>query len=300
MLGELYLRTLIYSSYVIFGGISFGVLAPFVKLAYEKGIPTSDSVCLQFFVGFLLLFLINLMFVRYRMGAKTFIKLLLSGIPMALTTTFYYNSLQYLDASISIVLLFQYTWMGIIIELILDRVKPTWEKIGAAVILFVGSLFAVNIFGADVSSFPVIGFVWGLLSALSFTAFLYVSGRVANYVPALRKSLVMAFGAVIVIAFVFPVGDFASQGVSLPFVGLGLTLGLFGVVLPPLLFSLGIPVVGSGLGTILSSTELPTTMILSAIVVSEHVSFLQWFGIMIILSGIVLANYPVHRKEIRV
>src|SRR5690625_6040580 len=60
----------------------------------------------------------------------------------------------------------------------------------------------------------------------------------------------MAFGAVIVIAIAFPVTDFAQGGISWSFVGLGLLLGLFGVVLPPLLFSLGIPVVGSGLGTI--------------------------------------------------
>src|SRR5690625_6852610 len=82
----------------------------------------------------------------------------------------------------------------------------------------------------------------------------------------------MAFGAVIVIAIAFPVTDFAQGGISWSFVGLGVLLGLFGVVLPPLLFSLGIPVVGSRMGTILSSTELPTTMILSAIVVSEEVT----------------------------
>lgn len=291
------MRTLLYSFYVILGGISFGLLAPFVKLAYEHGIPTSDSVRLQFFVGFIIILLINLLFVRYRMGARTFIILMFSGIPMALTTSFYYNSLQYLDASISIVLLFQYTWMGIIAELVIERVKPTWEKVSAAIILFVGSLLAVNIFGADMSSLPVIGFIWGLLSAVSFTAFLYVSGRVANHVPAARKSAVMAFGAVIVIAIAFPVTDFAQGGISWSFVGLGVLLGLFGVVLPPLLFSLGIPVVGSGLGTILSSTELPTTMILSAIVVSEEVTALQWIGMAVVLFGIILANYPALKQS---
>src|SRR5690625_6635333 len=111
------------------------------------------------------------------MGARTFIILMFSGIPMALTTSFYYNSLQYLDASISIVLLFQYTWMGIIAELVIERVKPTWEKVSAAIILFVGSLLAVNIFGADMSSLPVIGFIWGLLRSEEHTSELQSRGH---------------------------------------------------------------------------------------------------------------------------
>src|SRR5690625_7733699 len=122
------------------------------------------------------------------MGARTFIILMFSGIPMALTTSFYYNSLQYLDASISIVLLFQYTWMGIIAELGIERVKPTWEKVSAAIIVFVGSLLAVNIFGADMSSLPVIGFIWGMLCGGCFTAFLNGRGRVADKWPEGRKS----------------------------------------------------------------------------------------------------------------
>lgn len=291
------MRSLLYSLYVLLGGVSYGLLAPFVKLAFEQGIPTGDSVRLQYFTGFLLLGLINLFFVRYRVGMKAFIFLFLSGIPMGLTTSFYYHSLEYLDTSISIVILFQYTWMGIVAELVIERVWPTREKVIAALLLFGGSLLAVNILGADLRSLPVVGVVLALLSAASFATFLYVSGKVAIQVPALRKSFVMSFGAAAIIAVVFPLGDFMAEGISFTYLGLGLMLGLFGVVLPPFLFSLGMPIVGSGLGTILSATELPTTMILSAIVVSERVTFAQWIGIVVIIVGIALANYPAVRRR---
>lgn len=285
------MRTLLHSFYVLLGGISYGVLAPFVKLAFEHGIPTTDSVRLQYLFGITLLLIINILFVRFKMDLRTVIKLLLSGLPMALTSIFYYNSLKYLDASIAIVLLFQYTWMGILLEFVIDRVRPTKEKIFAAVLLFAGSLFAVNIFSSNFSSIPTEGLIWGFLAAMSFAAFLYVSGKVANHVPALRKSLVMALGGTVVIGTFYPFWDFATETISLPFIGLGLLLGSFGIVLPPFLFSLGIPVVGSGLGTILSASELPTTLMLSSIVVSEHITLIQWLGIVVILSGIVLGNY---------
>lgn len=294
------MRRFIYSFYVILGGCSFGILAPFVKLAYEQGIPTSVSVRLQFIVGFILLGLINLLFVRYRFSFQTFVKMLLSGIPMALTTTFYYQSLEYLDASVSIVLLFQYTWMGLIADMVIDRQPPTKHKLMAAGLLFIGSLFAVNIYEINVSHLPFMGVIWGLLAAVSFTFFLLVSGKVANHVPPLRKSFVMSLGAVIVILLLFPTGDFLAGDLDVSDVSfwlLALMLGLFGVVLPPFLFSISIPKVGNGLGTILSSSELPTTIVLSAIILTEQVTFLQVCGIIVILVGIVWANVPELRMQ---
>lgn len=291
------MRTLLNAFYVVLGGCSFGLLAPFVKLGYTYGIATSESVSLQFTMGFILLSLINLFFIRYRLSLTTFLKMLASGIPMALTTTFYYNSLEYLNASISIVLLFQYTWMGLIVDMIIEKQAPTKEKIGAVILLFIGSILAVNIYGINLKDLPPIGIMWGLFAAASFTIFLLVSGKVANHVPPLRKSMVMSLGAFIVICIVYPPTYFISGNYHISFWLLGIMLGLFGAVLPPLLFSISIPVVGNGLGTILSSSELPTTTILSAIILSERVTLLQWLGMIIIILGIVWANMPQLRMQ---
>lgn len=286
------MRNLLHSFLVFLGGCSFGILAPFVKLSYAHGISIPDSIRLQFVGGFILLGCINLLFITYRISLKTFGKLILSGIPMALTTSFYYQSLEYLDASISIVLLFQYTWMGLIVDMIKDRRSPTKEKLIAVFMLLIGSILAVNIFTNDLKNLPPLGVMWGLLAAVSFTSFLFVSGNVSPHVPPLRKSFIMSLGAIIVIFILFPPVDFVVTQQDSSFWLLGLMLGLFGVVLPPFLFSVGIPVIGNGLGTILSSSELPMTTILSALILPEQVTFLQWIGVIIILLGILWANIP--------
>src|SRR5699024_12444012 len=77
---------------------------------------------------------------------------------------------------------------------------------------------------------------------------------------------------------------------------LGLILGLFGVVLPPLLFSFSMPQVGNGLGTILSSSELPMAVLMSVIVLHENVTWIQFLGVTIIIIGIIWANLPQIRK----
>lgn len=293
------MRALLHAFLVILGGCSFGLLAPIVKLGALHGISTVDSTRMQLFVGFSLLLMINLLFVRYRLSRNTFIKLLFSGIPMGLTTTFIYKSLNYLDASIAIVLLFQYVWMGLVAELLLTKQKPTKEKIISATLVLIGSLFAVNIFDAQFAYLPLMGIVWGLLAAVSFAAFLFVSGQVATYVPPLRKSMVMALGGLISILIIYPPIDINLLETNVQFWTQGLILGVFGAVLPPLLFSISMPVVGNALGTILSSSELPTTIIMSAIILSEHISSFQVIGIIIILGAIVLANIP-HLKRSKV
>ena len=286
------MRMLMNAVLAIFGGISFGLLAPIVKLGALHGISTVDSTRMQLASGFILLLIINVLFVRYRLKGKTFIKLLISGIPMGLTTTFIYKSLNYLDASVAIVLLFQYIWMGLIAEIVITRRMPTKTDISSAILVLLGSLFAVNIFEARFESLPLIGVIWGLLAAISFASFLFVSGQVATHVPALRKSMVMALGGLLMILIIYPPVDMDLSQMNWQFLRHGLILGFFGAVLPPLLFSISMPVVGNALGTILSSSELPTTIIFSAKVVAEQITFHQVIGMIIILSAIALANIP--------
>ncbi|MNJ48734.1 EamA-like transporter family protein [compost metagenome] len=66
----------------------------------------------------------------------------------------------------------------------------------------------------------------------------------------------------------------------------GIPLGLLGIIVPVIFFAIAVPKVGPGLGTILGAAELPAAVIVSVLVLQEHVSFLQWFGIVVVLVGI--------------
>jgi drug/metabolite transporter (DMT)-like permease len=70
----------------------------------------------------------------------------------------------------------------------------------------------------------------------------------------------------------------------------GLFLGLFGAVLPPLLFSIGMPYIGPGLGTILTASELPVAVSMSSLVLAVYVGLSQWIGVVFILGGIAAGN----------
>lgn len=280
----------LYALLAFLGGVSFGILSTFVKIAYSHGFDPGQVIGVQFFIGAFLFWGVFIFRKKEYVTFQTTLKLIASGIPMALAGLFYYQSLQYLEASIAIIMMFQFSWMGLFAEWVLDRKRPSKSKWISAVILFIGSLLGANILGASFSNLSIVGILWGLAAAVSFTAFINVSGRVGNHVHPVMKSTFMATGALVTAWLVFPPvflldGSLFGEGL----IYYGLLLGFFGVVLPPLLFSISMPKVGSGLGTILSSSELPTAVVMSMLVLGERVVFTQWLGVLIVLFGI---SYP--------
>ena len=77
----------------------------------------------------------------------------------------------------------------------------------------------------------------------------------------------------------------------------GFVLALFGTIIPPILFNVGFPNAGLGLGSIVSSLELPVSVTMAFVLLGEKVLFIQWVGIVLILFAIVLMNLPSKKEK---
>lgn len=271
---------------VFLGGCCYGILSTFVKLAYSKGFSINEVLGSQFLFGVLMIWLIALCINEKRIRVKHVFTLLVSGTTMGLTGLFYYQSLQYIDASFAIILLFQFTWIGIFFDTVFNKVKLDRIKVVAVCLLLVGSILASGLFGTHDATFSLIGTIWGLLSAVTFATFIFVSGRVATSVHPIVKSAVMSTGGALFILVLFPPAFIVNGALMEGLWIYGGILGFFGVLLPPILFNVGMPKVGSGIGTILSASELPTAVLMSLFVLREVVTIIQWLGVIIILFGI--------------
>ncbi|MBO8162710.1 MAG: DMT family transporter [Brevibacillus sp.] len=289
---------------VFLGACSYGVLSTFVKLAYSAGFLPGEVTGSQVLIGAGLTWLPALFFIKKRVSAKQWLMLLGVGLTAGLTGVLYYTALQFVPASIGIVLLFQFTWMGVLLEAIVERKRPTSDKIAALLLLFVGTALAGDILESGWQQFTLIGLLLGLLSAVAYTLFIFFSGKVAVDVNPWIRSALIATGSALLTFVIYP-PDFLING-SL-FAGLfnyALPLALFGVLIPTVFFTIGVPKIGGGLATILGAAELPTAVFMSSIVLREQVSALQWFGVAIILIGIAvpeikrtLWNKPTTKSE---
>jgi drug/metabolite transporter (DMT)-like permease len=298
MKGVKNMKTWQYALIVLIGGCCYGALSTFVKLAYSAGFTSSEVTGSQFLMGTLLIWIAALFSKKKKLTLPKIGKLLISGIPLGLTSLFYYQSLQSLNASLAIIFLFQFVWIGSLFEWVFNKKPPTLGKIVSIGILIIGSIFASGIIGVGLGDITWQGIGWGMLSALTYTTFIFVSSSVEKDTPVVQKSALFTTGGMITVFILSPPTGLLQLPVLMEIAPYGFYLGLLGVVLPPILFTIGMPHVGPGLGTILTSSELPIAVILSSIVLSEHVSMSQWLGVVLILGGIVAGNLKIsHTKK---
>lgn len=289
------------SIFIALGASSYGMLATFVKMAYQEGFSTAEVTLSQYCIGFAGLFILTLFRKRETLptakssGIKGVFKLIIAGTSLGLTSVFYYFSVQYVPVSVAIVLLMQTVWMGVILEMILHKKPPGLRKIASVFIILAGTALATNLYKQSVT-INWTGFGWGLLAALCYTATMYSSNNVELHSPPLKRSLYMILGGLIIIAFIFhsSINQHFSYGIFLRW---GPILSLFGTILPPLLFTRGMPLTGMGLGAIIASIEIPVSVLMANLLLKEHVNLLQWLGVILILLAVMLMNIGKNIKQ---
>lgn len=291
---------LLYSLIVFIGAAGYGALSTIAKIAYLKGYTPEQLVTLQNIVSLLFVGTICLI-LKARTHRRTKIKrtgknnpffLVFSGITISLTGFLYYNCVKLVPASFAIVLLFQFTWMGILLDSITRRRFPGITEIVALILIFVGTFMAGDFsFSSDVK-YDIRGIVLGLLSALSYTGFIFANGRLGNDLPPVEKTSWMLIGAVLLVCCVHPPVFLLSGEFSGDLLKIGILMALLGGIIPTVAFAIGMPKIGVNLGSIICSVELPVAVIMSASVLHESVDLLQWFGVTIILAAVILSQMP--------
>jgi drug/metabolite transporter (DMT)-like permease len=276
------------------GASSYGMLATFVKLAYQENYTTAEVTISQFIYGILGMLLINAFqkstskTVVEKATPKNIFQLMLAGTSLGMTSVFYYLCVRYIDVSIAIVLLMQTVWMGVLLEWFLEKRKPSTQKTIAVLIVLLGTILATNILNSKVA-IDWRGIFWGLLAAASFTTTMFTANRIALGISSAQRSLYMLLGGAVIVF------GFALFTQNTPFnfdifLKWGIFLALFGTIIPPILMNAGFPITGIGLGSIVSALELPVSVLMAYIILSEKVVFIQWIGIILIIIAIIIMN----------
>lgn len=283
--------------YIGIGASSYGVLATFVKLANMQEIHTAGLTFSQYLFGFLVLSILSLFISRkqhskgiepVKANKNSYLKLILFGSSLGFTSSLYYLSIQYIPVSVAVTLLMQSIWFGLLYEAITSPKLITRIKIFGAIAIIIGTLLAVNIF--DISGrLQWEGIALGILAAISFAITMATTNSVALELPTIVRSKYLVLGGLLATILFWNI-QILSHFNFQDFITWGVFLGIFGTILPPLLFNQGFPRIGVGLGSIVASVELPVSVLSALILLNEAVVWMQWLGIIIILLSVVLIN----------
>ncbi|MGN0070541.1 MAG: EamA/RhaT family transporter [Atopobiaceae bacterium] len=263
---------------MLMGGASYGFMATTYKLSYAAGYSWQEVVAAQAWTGCALFIALALLEAAHgtrlvRLPAREAARLMALGALSAVTSSFYCFSMTRLEAPVALTLLFQYSWLGIPVQLVLDGRKPKRREAISAVLIVLATPFASGVWQKGLSGLDLAGVAAALVAALSCATFLVLSGRVS---PACgtgeRGSLIclgLGLASLLVCPAYIPSGVFFS-GMA-PY---ALMAGLFGMFLPVLLFGLGGPHLSAASATVLASAELPAGLLVSALVLKDSMNLL--------------------------
>lgn len=275
---------------VFIGACCYGILATVVRIAYDRGFSPGQVVGAQMAFGCAMLWL--LAFARravHPIDLRVAFTLVLAGIPTGLTGALYYASVHELrSASLAIILLFQFTWMGVLVEAVLERRLPRRAEIASLVLLLVGTVLATGVLEGSLGALAPLGVALGLASAASYTAVIFVSGRVAPSVDPLYRSALLCTGALLTVFVMYPPHFVVDGSLVAGLFGLSITTALLGSVVPTLFFAIGVPRIGASLASIIGAVELPAAMVAARLVLDEPTSPMMWGGVAAILVGVAL------------
>lgn len=276
--------------FILIGAACFGFTPVFAKLGFSHGYSLGQINIVQMMISFLILWSFTLIKRSSFKGLtkKNVLQIMITGCFVGLTSIFYYGAMQYLPASLAIILMFQFVWIGILLEWVLVKIKPKPITILSIVLILIGVFFASNILNGDINGLPVKGYVFGILSAFTYAGFIFFSGKVAVNVDVWTRTSLMVTGSTFLVLVLFIREIPSVMPLQGDLLGTALGVSLFGAVLPPLFFAAGAPLVSGGVANILTSIELPIAILSASLILSETVTPEQWIGTAIILAAIAL------------
>lgn len=291
-------KTWLYMILMLLSGCSYGLVPTLVDSSYHHGFNTSEITNVQY--GFALV--IFTIWMILRIGYQSFPSkkdwpyLIGIGICGALCSYSYYLSLTVLPASLAIVLLFQFSWIVLVFEMIIKKQWPTWEQTAGMLLIIAGTFLSVGFIGVHISPVPFWAIGLGLASAVFYAISLYLPSFLGSRSSPLMRSASTVFIATLVIIPLFPPSHLFSALVWQGLWKWGIALAVIGQVLPVLLMLIAIPHIGGRMAGVLGSIELPTTILTAYLILHEPISILKWVGVTMILIGIFVSEFIVSRQ----
>jgi drug/metabolite transporter (DMT)-like permease len=278
---------------VFTGACCFGILSTFVKVAYQEGYTTGDISGSQACFGMMVLWILYLLQQKTKASAieqarTASWKVMLAGTSIGLCTHLYYLSVQWIPASVAIIFLMQFTWIGLLLEWFIYGKRPSLLQCISALLIMAGTIMASGLSARHNIALPLKGVLLAMASATVYGVYVVASGRIGNDLPALKKSALIMTGSTAAIFLVATPGFLFMPQIIGGLAKWAIFLGLFGTIIPPLLFSAGIPKTGVILSALLMTAELPVAVITARLVLHEHISLLQWNGVLLMLLAMAL------------
>lgn len=287
---------------VALGALSYGMLSSFAKIAYGQEYTPGEITFMQALIGAIVLWTVvltkKLRPNSYRWDlSKGSWKVLLAGSSMGVSAYCYYLSVQYIPASLAIVLLMQVTWLSVLAEWLFFKKRPSSMELISILVIIGSTVLAGNLVNAQVLNFSLCGIALGLSASLLYTLYIIFTSKLGNDIPMFEKSALMTTGSALMIFLINSKSIATNSHLDLGLLFWGSLLALFGTIIPPICFTTGMPKIGPSMSAVLLTLELPAAIFCAHLILNEKVTLLQVTGVVLMLISIIFLNRAKMARE---
>nr|AEI30637.1 DUF6 transmembrane-containing membrane protein [uncultured microorganism] len=279
---------------VVFSAVAFSAKAIIIKLAYRHGVDAVTLLALR--MAMAAPFFLAVAWWAGRGGEIAGLRhadwraiVLLGVVGYYLASLFDFLGLQYITAALERLVLFLYPTFVVLISAALYGRTITGRDVAALALSYTGIAL---VFANDLATHQenvLLGAFWVALSALAYAVYLIGNGRMVRKMGSvLFASLASLVSCAAVLAHFFVARDATLLWTQpAPVYGLTFLMAIVSTVLPVILMSVGIRLIGSSHASMLGTVGPVATIFLGFAFLDEPITAIQLAGAALVMTGVV-------------
>ena len=281
---------------LVTSAVSFGALPIFGRFAYANGMNVQSLLATRFLVAGLILAAISLLRGVSLPGRSTLGMLVLLGaVGYAAQSTAYFNSIRFVPAAVTSILLYTYPVIVTVLSRPIYGVPLTRSRLVALAAAIGGTFLVASPHGG----LRVEGVALGLLSAIFYSAYILTGKRVLEGVdPWLATAVISISAGFAFLGFGLGSGSYAPPGNPAAWLAV-IGLAVMSTVVGAGAFLAGLRLTDPGRASLISTLEPVATAALAAIFFVELLGPTQLLGGALVLLAVgVIARAPVEAPKL--
>ena len=274
-------------------GLSYGCSGTVSQLFSAQGLSVGNITVVQFLLSALVLTVPVAVRHHDFPSAKETLKLLVVGLFQPGAAICYYSAISMLTVGQATAMQFQYVWMAVVIQCIVEKTAPKKVAVASSLLVVVGTIFGSGIVDELIlgtsGGLSLAGLGFGTACALFYAIFLYFNGAVASETHPITRSFVISISGVIVSSLLYPSTymDFMANPVA--FVPCGIVMGCLTLIVPVMCLSFAARYLDGSKIALMTSLELPAAALSGFLVLGDSLSALVIAGIVVILAAVIIS-----------
>lgn len=276
---------------VLISATCFATAGIFIKLAYASNITAWQLITIQFIISSITLVVITALYKPelFKMKSTQYIKVAFLGIVGTLgTSLLFFFALKVINAGLGTVLLYTYPAFITIGSVVFLGQRPDVRQIISLVLTLLGAILMVDIFNLQLRETSSQGIILALLGALCYAFYNLFSETLLKSLDALQVSTFAQVFSTLALIIIKPPWFLFENAIPLKGYLFGALLAIVTSVISFFFLLVGISIIGASKAAIVSTFELPVTLLLAYLILHETVNVIQIIGALLIVSSIIL------------